>query len=67
MPDSTDISKLIGLMVYSFVRIEAALGMAVEDVYTQNRKANRTGVTADRDNSIITSRKTDVCYLVWAA
>jgi site-specific recombinase XerD len=28
---------LIGLMVYSFARIGAALGMAVEDVYTQNR------------------------------
>ena len=26
---------LIGLMVYSFARIGAALGMAVEDVYTQ--------------------------------
>jgi site-specific recombinase XerC len=29
---------LIGLMVYSFARIGAALGMAVEDVYTQNRR-----------------------------
>jgi hypothetical protein len=67
MPDSIDISKLIGLVVYSFVRIGAALGMAVEDVDTQNRTANRRGVTAGRDNSIITSRKTDVCYLVWAA
>jgi site-specific recombinase XerD len=27
---------LIGLMVYSFARIGAALGMVVEDVYTQN-------------------------------
>jgi site-specific recombinase XerC len=27
---------LIGLMVYSFARIGAALGMAVEDVFTQN-------------------------------
>ena len=27
-----------GLMVYSFARIGAALGMAVEDVYTQNRR-----------------------------
>jgi len=27
---------LIGLRVYSFARIGAALGMAVEDVYTQN-------------------------------
>ena len=25
-------------MVYSFARIGAALGMAVEDVYTQNRR-----------------------------
>ena len=27
---------LIGLMVYSFARIGAAIGMRVEDVYTQN-------------------------------
>jgi site-specific recombinase XerD len=44
--DSIDVSKdaglrdraLIGLMVYSFARIGAALGMAVEDAYTQNRR-----------------------------
>jgi len=44
--DSIDVSKpvglrdraLIGLMVYSFARIGAALGMKVEDVYTQNRR-----------------------------
>ena len=44
--DSIDISAhaglrdraLIGLMVYSFARIGAALGMAVEDVYMQNRR-----------------------------
>jgi integrase len=29
---------LIGLMVYFFARIGAALGMAVEDVFTQNRR-----------------------------
>jgi integrase len=29
---------LIGLMVYSFARIGAALRMSVEDVYTQNRR-----------------------------
>src|SRR5215469_2659158 len=29
---------LIGLMVYSFAPIGAALGMTVEDVYTQNRR-----------------------------
>jgi integrase len=29
---------LIGLMVYSFARIGAALGMTIEDVYTQNRR-----------------------------
>src|SRR5204862_1313559 len=29
---------LIGLMVFSFARIGAALGMSVEDVYTQNRR-----------------------------
>jgi integrase len=44
--DSIDTSRpaglrdraLIGLMVYSFARIGAALGMTVEDVYTQNRR-----------------------------
>jgi site-specific recombinase XerD len=29
---------LIGLMVYSFARIGAALGMKIEDVFTQNRR-----------------------------
>jgi integrase len=29
---------LIGLMVYSFARIGAAIGMRVEDVYLQNRR-----------------------------
>lgn len=29
---------LIALMIYSFARIGAALGMRVEDVYTQNRR-----------------------------
>ena len=29
---------LIGLMVYSFARIGAALGMTDEDVFTQNRR-----------------------------
>jgi site-specific recombinase XerD len=29
---------LIGMMVYSFARIGAVLGMQVEDVYTQNRR-----------------------------
>jgi integrase len=29
---------LIGVMVYSFARIGAALGMTVEDVFTQNRR-----------------------------
>lgn len=29
---------LIRLMVYSFARIGAGLGMTVEDVYTQNRR-----------------------------
>ena len=32
---------LIALMVYSFARIGAALGMAVEDVFTQNRRLLR--------------------------
>lgn len=29
---------LIALMIYSFARIGAALGMKIEDVYTQNRR-----------------------------
>ena len=44
--DSIDVSThaglrdraLIGLMVYSFARIGAALGMSFEDVYIQNRR-----------------------------
>ena len=44
--DAIDVSKpvglrdraLIGLMVYSFARIGAALSMKVEDVYVQNRR-----------------------------
>jgi site-specific recombinase XerC/protein gp37 len=44
--DSIDVSKpiglrdraLIGLMVYSFARVGAALSMKVEDVYVQNRR-----------------------------
>jgi integrase len=44
--DSIDVSTpvglrdraMIGLMVYSFARVGAALGMKVEDVYTQNRR-----------------------------
>jgi integrase len=37
MPGLRD-RALIGLMVYSFARIGAARGMAVEDVCTQNRR-----------------------------
>jgi integrase len=33
-----DARALIGLMVFSFARIGAALGMKVEDVFTQNRR-----------------------------
>jgi integrase len=29
---------LIAMMVYSFARVGAALGMKVEDVFTQNRR-----------------------------
>lgn len=44
--DSIDVSTpiglrdraLIGLMVYSFARIGAAIAMTVEDIYTQNRR-----------------------------
>jgi integrase/recombinase XerC len=52
--DSIDVSihtglsdrALIGQMVYSFARIGAALGMAVEDVYTQNRRLWVLGAAA---------------------
>ena len=37
-PDGLRDRALIGLMVYSFARIGAAVGMRVEDVYTQNRR-----------------------------
>ena len=44
---------LIGLMVFSFARIGAALGMKVEDVFTQNRRLwvrlAREGRQAARD------------------
>ena len=51
--DSIDVSThaglrdraLIGLMVYSFARIGAALGMTVEDVYT-HRKMREVGAAA---------------------
>ncbi len=32
------LTELIALMVYSFARIDAALGMKVEEVFTQNRR-----------------------------
>ena len=49
--DSIDVSShaglrdraLIGLMVYSFARIGAALGMTVRDVYTRNSRQARAG------------------------
>lgn len=34
----TSRAALIGLMVYSFARVGAAIGMNVEDVYSQNRR-----------------------------
>jgi site-specific recombinase XerD len=38
MPAGLRDRALIGLMVFSFARIGAALGMKVEDVFTQNRR-----------------------------
>lgn len=38
MPAGLRDRALIGLMVYSFARIGAALGMRVDDVFTQNRR-----------------------------
>ena len=54
---------LIGLMVYSFARIGAALGMTVENVYTQNRGLwvrlrERGGKRHTRCYATITSRST---------
>jgi len=53
---------LIGLLVYSFARIGAALGMAVEDVYTQNRRLwvtpREKGGKRHRIRAIKTSRNT---------
>jgi integrase len=69
--DSIDVSNhaglrdraLIGLMVYSFARIGAALGMAVEDVFTQNRRLwvrlrEKGGASGTRCRAITTSRNT---------
>jgi site-specific recombinase XerC len=68
--DSIDVSThaglrdraLIGLMVYSFARIGDALGMAVEDVYSQNRRlwvgCARRVASATRCRVTITSRNT---------
>jgi site-specific recombinase XerC len=39
---------LIGLMVYSFARIGASIGMRVEDVYTQNRRLWVSGQNRER-------------------
>jgi integrase len=53
---------LIGLMVYSFARIGAALGMAIEDVFSQNRRlwgsCARRAASATRCRATTTSRNT---------
>jgi site-specific recombinase XerC len=53
---------LIGLMVYSFARIGAALGMSVEHVYTQNRRFGcdcvKKAASATRCRVIATSKNT---------
>jgi integrase len=61
--DSIDVSThvglrdraLIGLMVYSFARIGAALGMSVEDVYTQNRRTLWSRAAFLKDSSAATT------------
>jgi site-specific recombinase XerD len=70
LPDSIDTRNhaglrdraLIGLMVYSFARIRAALGMAVEDVYTKTAGSGcdcaRKAVSATRCRATTTSRNT---------
>jgi site-specific recombinase XerC len=74
--DSIDISThvglrdraLIGLMVYSFARIGAALGMAVEDVYRQNRRLwvrLREGRQAARDAVPSQPRRISRCLSRW--
>jgi site-specific recombinase XerC len=59
---------LIGLMVYSFARIGAAIGMRVEDVYPQNRRLwLRLQVTGGKQhaNAITISKPT---YMnIWTA
>ena len=69
--DSIDVSThaglrdraLIGLMVYSFARSGAALGMTVEDVFTRNRRLwvrlrEKGGKRHTRCYATITSRST---------
>jgi site-specific recombinase XerC len=71
--DSIDVSThaglrdraLIGLMVYSFARIGAALPMVVEDVYTQNPRLRalwvgcaRRAASGTRCRATTTSRNT---------
>jgi hypothetical protein len=51
---------LIGLMVYSFARIGAALGMTVEDVFTQNRESGlKAELAAEFGGSLFIAR----CFL----
>src|SRR5260370_14043459 len=57
---------LIGLMVYSFARIGAALGMAVEDFFTQKGAAAREGRQAPRD--AVPSQPRGISHrLMWTA
>jgi site-specific recombinase XerC len=53
---------LIALMVYSFARIGAALGVTVEDVYMQNRRlwvgCAKSAASGTRCRAITTSRNT---------
>jgi integrase len=73
--DSIDVSThaglrdqaLIALMVYSFARIGTALGMMIEDVYTQNRRLwarlREKGGNAMRCRATTTSRNTSLRIL----
>jgi integrase len=49
----------VGLMVYSFARIDAAIGLRVEDVYTQNRRGMRCD--AQRLPTRTKARRFSVC------
>jgi site-specific recombinase XerD len=57
---------LIGLMVFSFARIGAALGMKVEDVFTQNRRL-RVRLAASRKVAFRVAKELKAAEWLWRA